>query len=82
MPIRYSDVGYSGPAAYSDLNPRDGGQLLYPMCTVIYLQKSQILEEAILSGHGVYFIVLDLQGTWLRSVQLTCFKNETFLYEV
>ena len=50
VPIGYSDLGYSDlnpngswslhyinsdHAVYSDLNPRDRGQLLYPMCTVI-----------------------------------------------
>ena len=30
--------GNSDRAAYSDLNPRDGGQSLYPMSTVIKLQ--------------------------------------------
>ena len=57
VPIGYSDLGYSGRAAYkrpqpqwnlkllhyinsdravySDLNPRDGGQSLYPMCTEV-----------------------------------------------
>ena len=30
----------SDRAVYSDLNPRDGGQSLYPMCTVIYFVSS------------------------------------------
>ena len=38
VPIGYSDLGYSGRAGYSDLNPRDGGQSLYPMCT-LYIYK-------------------------------------------
>ena len=35
VPIGYSDLGYSRRAGYSDLNPRDGGRSLYPMCTVL-----------------------------------------------
>ena len=31
----YAEIGYSDRAVYSDLNPLDGGQSLYPMSTVL-----------------------------------------------
>ena len=34
--------GNSDRAAYSDLNPRDGGQSLYPMSTVMYLNYNPL----------------------------------------
>ena len=34
----------SDRAVYSDLNPRDGGQSLYPMCTVFYVAEKNLVS--------------------------------------
>ena len=44
--------GNSDRAVYSDLNPLDGGQSLYPMSTVLFLAR----QSNVLNGNEVHFL--------------------------
>ena len=52
LPVGYNDLGYSGRAVYSDLNPHDGGQSRY-IQWALYIISS--LMRGSLTGESMNF---------------------------
>ena len=60
----------SDRAVYSDLNPRDGGQSLYPMCTVYVLDWVISVRIKILSEVNKYIHVFSNEINVVEKIYL------------